>query len=55
MAADAADNTDPQLIANLTEEDDCVGHWIKATVQPDGRSWTMTNGRTGYSRNYLSK
>ena len=55
MATDAADNTDPQLIANLTEEDDCLGHWIKATVQPDGRTWTMTNGRTGYSRNYVSK
>ena len=55
MAADDAGNTDPQLIANLTEEDGCLGHWLKATVQPDGRSWTMTNGRTGYSRNYLSK
>ena len=52
---DRQSSFDPQLIANLTEEDDCVGHWIKATVQPDGRSWTMTNGRTGYSRNYLSK
>ena len=55
MDAGANGNTDPRLIANLTEEDDCGGHWIKATVQEDGRSWTMTNGRTGYSRNYLSK
>ena len=55
MDSGANGNTDPQLIANLTEEDDCVGHWIKSTVQADGRSWTMTNGRTGYSRNYLSK
>ncbi|MCH7747562.1 MAG: MBL fold metallo-hydrolase [Acidobacteria bacterium] len=55
LGAEAASNTDPRLIANLTEEDDCLGYWIKATVQPDGRSWTMTNGRTGYSRNYLSK
>ena len=47
--------TDEALIANLTEEDDCEGHWIKATVQPDGRAWTITNGRTGYSRNYQSK
>jgi len=54
--ADAdAPNTDEQLTANLTEEEDCEGHWIKATVQADGRSWTMTNGRTGYSRNYQSK
>ena len=55
LGAEAAGNTDPRLIANLTEEDDCLGYWIKATVQPDGRSWTMTNGRTGYSRNYLSR
>jgi competence protein ComEC len=55
MADDAAYNTDEALTANLTEEDDCRGHWIKATVAADGRSWTMTNGRTGYSRNYLSK
>ena len=55
LADNAADNTSEALIANLTEEDGCEGHWIKATVQPDGRSWTMTNGRTGYSRNYESK
>ena len=55
LGVDAAGNTDPRLIANLAEEEDCLGHWIKATVQPDGRSWSMTNGRTGYSRNYLSR
>ena len=55
LSADTTANTDLRLIANLTEEDNCQGYWIKATVQPEGRSWTMTNGRTGYSRNYLSK
>lgn len=55
LADDAAYNTDERLIANLTEEDDCDGHWIKATVHADGRTWTMTNGRTGYSRNYQSR
>ena len=55
LADGAAHNTDERMTANLTEEEDCEGHWIKATVQPDGRSWTMTNGRTGYSRNYQSK
>ncbi len=55
LADDAANNTDEALIANLTEEDDCEGHWIKATVQPDGRSWSITNGRTGYSRTYQSR
>ena len=55
MTDDAAHQTEEALIANLTEEDDCEGHWIKATVQPDGRTWTITNGRTGYSRSYQSK
>lgn len=55
LADPEAPNTDERLTANLTEEADCEGHWIKATVQADGRSWTMTNGRTGYSRNYQAK
>jgi len=55
MMDDAAHNTDEPLTANLTEDAECRGHWLKATVAADGRSWTMTNGRTGYSRNYLSK
>jgi len=55
LADDAAHNTEEPLIANLTEEENCTGHWIRATVQADGRSWTMTNGRTGHSRNYASK
>jgi beta-lactamase superfamily II metal-dependent hydrolase len=55
LADDAAYNTEEPLIANLTEEDDCAGHWIKATVQADGKSWTMTNGRTGHRRHYDSK
>ena len=26
-------------------EDDCRGHWIKATVNADGRGYTLSNGR----------
>ena len=55
LADNAAHNTEEALIANLTEEDDCVGHWLKATVAADGRSWMMTNGRTGHTRTYLSR
>ena len=43
------------LTANLTGEDDCRGHWIKATVNADGRSYSISNGRTGDSRAYLSR
>ena len=55
LADNAAFNTQEPLIANLSEEEGCAGHWIKAAVLPDGRSWTMTNGRTGESRSYQSK
>ena len=55
LTDNAAFNTEEALIANLDEEDECSGHWIKATVQSDGRGWTLTNGRTGDSRSYESK
>ena len=55
LAADPQHNTDERMIANLTEESDCRGHWIKAMIDPDGRSYTITNGRNGFSRTYMSK
>ena len=42
-------------IANLTTEDDCDGFWIKAVVGTEGRSYTISNGRTGFSQTYLSR
>lgn len=54
-------DTDPDfrtadaLTANLSDEDACEGHWIKAEVSADGRSYSLTNGRTGGSRTYLSR
>ena len=44
-----------ELTANLGTEDDCRGHWIKATVNPDGRSYSLSNPRSGTSRAYLSR
>ena len=52
LDTDAAHNTSGPRIANLTEEDDCEGHWIKATVSPDGRSYTVANPRNGISESY---
>ena len=49
------DNTDEALVANHTDEDDCLGHWIKAMVHPDGRSYSVLNGRNGNSRTYFSQ
>ena len=53
--ADAAHRADDDLTANLGAEDDRRGHWIKATVAADGRSYSLTNGRNGASRAYLSR
>ena len=53
-AASAELNASPQMTANLTEDND-QGHWIKATVNADGASYTITNGRNGYSRTYTTK
>jgi len=43
------------LTANLTDTDDCEGHWVKAVVAADGRSYSVSNGRTGSARTYASK
>ena len=41
--------------ANLTDTDDWEGYWVKAVVAPDGRRYSVSNGRTGESRSYFSK
>jgi beta-lactamase superfamily II metal-dependent hydrolase len=47
-------NSDRNLIANLGETDGCQGHWIKAALNGDG-TYTVTNGRNGYSKTYRVK
>ena len=47
-------NTAEDLIANFEESEDCQGHWLRASVAPDGQ-FTMTNGRNGYSRTYTAR
>ena len=46
-------NTSEDMIANLGETADCPGHWIKASVAPDGR-FTVTNGRNGFQKTYTA-
>ncbi len=55
LDTDAAYRAGDELTANLGAEDDCRGHWIKATVDAEGRSYSLTNGRNGASRAYLSR
>jgi competence protein ComEC len=47
-------NTPDDMIANLEDTPECQGHWIKASVGPDGR-FTITNGRNGFSRDYTAR
>jgi competence protein ComEC len=47
-------NTDENMIANLEDSPDCKGNWIKASVAKDG-SFTVTNGRNGFSKTYQAR
>jgi len=47
-------NTADDLIANLDEEATCSGHYLKASVQADGR-YTITNSRNHVSRTYSAR
>ena len=47
-------NTSESMIANFEPTETCQGIWLKATVAADGR-YTITNGRTGFSKTYASR
>lgn len=47
-------NTAENMIANTEETADCRGHWIRASVRSDG-TFTVTNGRNGFSKTYTSR
>ena len=46
-----ARNTAEERIANLMDTDACEGHWVKASARSDG-TFTITNGRTGFTKSY---
>ena len=51
---DKEHNTSPDMIANLEDTAECQGHWIKASVESDGK-FTVTNGRNGFGRTYQAR
>ena len=51
---DPAHNTSENMIANLEDTADCKGHWIKASVEPNGK-FTIVNGRNGFSKTYTAR
>jgi beta-lactamase superfamily II metal-dependent hydrolase len=55
LDTDDAHNTEARLIANHTDEDECLGHWLKATVHQDGQSYAVINGRNNSRQTYISQ
>ena len=46
-------NVKDDLIANLTPTDACQGHYIKASIEANGK-FTVTNARNGVSKTYMA-
>ena len=44
-------NVAPDHIANLEPTDKCTGQWLMASIRKNGQ-FTVTNGRTGFSKTY---
>jgi len=45
-------NTAGEFIANLTATDACTGNYIKCSVAPDGKSYTVTIPANGHTRTF---
>ena len=54
LATDAGHNTAEAQTANLEPEDECKGHYLKVSVDPNG-SYTITNARNGVSKTYTAQ
>jgi len=54
LEKDKASNTSEDMIANFEESAECKGHWIRASVKPDG-TFTITNGRNNFSKTYAAR
>jgi competence protein ComEC len=53
VRADDINNTADEFIANLPEK--CGGHFIKLTVEPAARTYTVTIPATGHSKTYWTR
>jgi len=48
-------NAANEYIANLTPRDDCKAHTLKMSVAADGRSYTLSNPRSGHKRTFKTR
>jgi competence protein ComEC len=53
LRADSTNNTSMDYIANLTEH--CPGNYIRLSVAPDGKSYTVSIPGTGHHQTYKTK
>jgi beta-lactamase superfamily II metal-dependent hydrolase len=53
VRADVENNTADEFIANV--EKNCAGNYIKLTVAPDGKSYTVTIPANGHKKTYQTK
>lgn len=53
LRSDVEDNTADELIANLKEK--CDGNFIKLSVDPTGKAYTVTIPATGYTRTFTTR
>jgi competence protein ComEC len=51
---DKGHNTSEERIANLEPTAQCQGHWLKVTVESNGR-FTVTNSRNNFSKTYAAR
>ena len=45
----------PEFIANAAQTADCKGQWVKASIAPDGKSYTVQIGPDGDQRRYMTR
>lgn len=55
LRKDSENNSKDEYIANKTHRDGCKGHYIKLSVAPDGREYTVSIPAHGHSRTFQSK
>lgn len=52
---DGQHNTSDDLIANMTSSKECEGHYIKLSVAPDGKNFTVSIPAHGHQRSSAAK
>ena len=48
-------NVDDEFIANLQEGENCPGHYIKLSVDPSGRTYTVSLPHRKHTRTFTTK